>query len=145
MNEFNAELEIVDGITVLTTQGLLSVRGLLDMSVSGFYGLTRQSIWDLRMSYLSSMNRDRYVALSRGMAAYEHKRKTVSAAIVLGNKEDLVSFRYYTLVGAHETGQRVQMFLTCDMDEAHDWLKSVEHLESWDAAEQGRQVSIQKG
>jgi len=144
MNEFNAQLEVVDGITVLTAEGLLTVQGLVDMSVSGFYGLTRQSIWDLRMSYLSGMNRGEYVALSRGMAANEHKRQTVSAAIVLGNKEDLVSFRYYTLVGAHETGQRVQMFLTCDMDEARDWLKSVENMESWDADEQGLQVSIQR-
>lgn len=144
MNEFNAQLEVVDGITVLTAEGLLTVQGLVDMSVSGFYGLTRQAIWDLRMSYLSGMNRDEYVALSRGMAANEHKRHTVSAAIVLGNREDLVSFRYYTLVGAHETGQRVQMFLTCDMNEARDWLKSVEHMESWDADEQGMQVSIQR-
>lgn len=126
MSHFNAHIEVNDGITIVTTEGMLSVDELVKISVSGWYGLTTQVIWDLRRTDLDEMNRAEYERMSRGFAARQDKRRTKAAVIVLKDRYDLIEMRFYTLIGAHKVGQTVQQFLTTDIDEAYAWLDSVQ-------------------
>jgi len=125
MSYFNAQIEVSDGTTIVTTEGMLSVDELVKISVSGWYGLTTQVIWDLRRTDLDDMTRTEYERMSRGFAARQDKRRTKAAVIVLKDRYDLIEMRFYTLIGAHKVGQTVQQFLTTDMGEAHAWLESV--------------------
>lgn len=142
MSDFYAHIEVIDGITVCTCHGMLNVDGLVRISVSGWYGLTKQVIWDLRGNDLDEMDRKEYERLSRGFAARQDKRKTTACVIVLKDKPDLLEFRFYTLIGTHKVGQTVQQYLTTDIDEAFAWLASVEGQDYWDAEEHNMPMEI---
>ena len=135
MYDLFTEMEVVDGVTVIKIYGNLSVEGLVGVSICGFYGLTRQAIWDLSGTSLEYLDRDKYVRLSSEFKARQDARRTLSVGIVLKNDADLRHFRYYTLVSAHKTGHKTRQFLTCDVNEARAWLKSVEHVTNWSTVE----------
>lgn len=135
MYDLFTEMEVVDGVTVIRIYGNLSVEGLVGVSTCGFYGLTRQAIWDLSGSSLAHLDRDKYVRLSSEFKARQDTRKTLSVGIVLDNETDLHHFRYYTLVSAHQTGHKTRQFLTCDVDDAWAWLRSVEDVTDWRTVE----------
>lgn len=135
MHDLFTQMEVVEGVTVIRISGTLCVEGLLEVSNSGFYGLTRQAIWDHRGASLKDLNRDKYVQLSRESTATQHQRRTQSVAIVLNNETDLRHFRFYTLVSARESGHRTRQFLTCSIRDAWAWLRSVEHVETWETVD----------
>jgi len=135
MYDLFTRMEVTDGVTVISVNGTLSVEGLLEITDSGFYGLTRQAIWDHRDASLKDLNRDKYVQLSRESTATQYRRRTQSVAIVLNNETDLRHFRFYTLVSARESGHRTRQFLTCSIQDAWAWLKSVEHIENWETVD----------
>jgi len=135
MPDLHTEIEVVGSVTYVKPRGNLTTDSILEITECGFYGLTRQVFWDIRDCSLDLMSRDEYFRLSTNVRNRSVSRQTISACFALKNVIDLRQFRYFTLISARQTGHRVRQFLTLDMDAAWDWLKSVEHLDSWETVE----------
>lgn len=137
MKDFSAELEVIDGTTVVTAHGLATVANLVGIAGCGFYGLTRRSIWDMRQADMRNFRHNELEELSAAMKAGQHRRMTEWVGIVAKDQKDLVQLRYFTLVAAHQVGQRARHFLTCDMDDVWAWLATVESPHAPDSGDLG--------
>jgi len=122
MSCYNAEIEVSDGVTMVRVTGPLSVEMLVDVCLSDYYGQTTQACWDLRRSTMEEMTRQDFTDFSNYFKLPEFKRVTRAAAIVLKDRDDLLMFRSYTLIGTNQAEHTFRHFLTCNMGEAMEWL-----------------------
>lgn len=135
MTGLYTEIEVIRGVTYVKPYGKLTTDRILEITECGYYGLTKQVFWDIRECTLALMSRQEYFRLSTNVRNRSVTRRTISACFTLKNMMELRQFRYFTLISARQTGHRVRQFLTLDEDEAWAWLKSVEHVDSWETTE----------
>lgn len=130
MEDFSAELEVIDGTTLVVAHGLATVSSLVGIAGCGYYGLTSRSMWDMRQADMRKFHHSELEELSAAMKAGQHRRITEWVGIVAKDQKDLVQLRYFTLVAAHQVGQRARHFLTTDVDEAWTWINAIESVQS---------------